>query len=141
MRRGGRESGPTRRQVRDEWAPPVNYRYPRRHDWATRQDQFGQSIQFGGLDFWDKISVGSTDTCKLTSFDTTCTPANTGPCGKLTFSTGTFNDSYNICSPHCKSSSGSCITGCSTGATQIYYVNGFAINKPITYACNAITTQ
>jgi hypothetical protein len=112
-------------------------------DW-TVFDQWGSAIAVAGIDFWDSISTTSPNTCFLGagSFATTCSSAgltNSGPCNQSTNSSGSFSDTYSLCSTACRNSSGICTTGCSTGASQTYYLNGFPTQKALTYACDSIS--
>ena len=104
-------------------------------------DQLGQAMQFP-MDFWDSISPQGSNGCNLQRFDTTCTPSNTGPCGKVTTLSGQLFDSLPICAPACcNQSTGACVTGCSTTATQTWTVNGVQLSsdvKTLTYKCDSV---
>jgi hypothetical protein len=102
------------------------------------QDQFvpARNISFP-LEFWDHIQTTSNG-CNLGSYTTTC-PGNTGPCGVLTDFNGQFDETLGICAPACcNQATGVCQTGCTTASSQDWHVNGFTINKSLSYQCNRI---
>lgn len=105
------------------------------------KDQFNMAIQVGGMPIWDSIFAGTPNSCNLAGFRTTCSPPNTGPCDQVTFGDGQFNETIDICAPACRSTSGTCIVGCQTAASQTWNVNGFSLStevKQLSYQCDRI---
>jgi hypothetical protein len=109
-------------------------------------DQFGSAMPFTGMQFWDSITLGSTNQLYMGStFTTTCTPqgkTNSGPCQQTTNSSGQFFETspgLSVCSTVCYTN-GSCIApSAETTAAQVYTVNGFATESiQLTYECNKI---
>jgi hypothetical protein len=98
-----------------------------------------QPIQTAGLQIWDSISTGSPNNLSLTSYTTTCSPTqtNSGPCGRSTNSSGQFADSLPVCSTVCNSS-GVCVTGGPTNATQTVHVGSFTITQSLGFYCSYI---
>jgi len=100
-------------------------------------DQSGVPIN-SSMSFYDTITnVSGKNGCNLTGYTTTCSPQNSGPCGKSTGATGQFQDSLSICDSLCYSGS-KCTTGCSTAATQTWYINGSQITMSLSYQCNKV---
>lgn len=105
------------------------------------RDQFTLPIQVGGMPIWDSIQAGAPNGCNLVGFTTTCSPPNTGPCNKVTFGNGQFDETLSICAPACRSTTGVCIVGCETAASQTWNVNGFPLTadlKQLSYQCDRI---
>ena len=116
------------------------------------KDQWGTAIAESGLDFWDYITTGSQNTCGFDKYAVTCSNSvtsgqQTGSCGQTTDSSGQFleNPGLTICATACAPASNGqpqqCTGSCSTTATQTWVVNGFNINKSLTYQCNSISVQ
>jgi hypothetical protein len=105
-------------------------------------DQAGQPIHFAGLQVWDAISVTSPNNLLINSFQTTCTPANTGPCGVVTDSNGQFKEQpgLSVCSTVCRVNN-ACTTGGPTNATQTVHVGSASITQQLSYYCDHITVN
>ncbi len=104
-------------------------------------DQNGSPILQAGLNVWDSISTSSPNNLNLQSYNTTCTPANTGSCGVATDANGQFREaSLGACAPVCKSNN-MCVTGGPTNANQTWHVGSAAIVKQVGYYCNHVTVQ
>ena len=103
-------------------------------------DQFGAPYQVAGLQVWDSIGTPSPNPLLMGSFTTTCTPANTGPCGITTNSSGQFNEaSLSVCSTVCyNSSTRMCITGGPSVVSQTWHVGSATITKTISYFCDHV---
>jgi hypothetical protein len=103
----------------------------------------GEPINSAGMQIWDSITTGSVNQLGLTGYITTCTNksagTNSGPCGVTTSSSGEWlENSLGVCSTFCYSS-GTCVSAGETTASQVWYVNGFALPaQQITYECNKV---
>lgn len=96
---------------------------------------FALATSTGGVTFYDSIAtVSGQNGCNLGGYNTTCPTA--APCSQKTF--GTFNETLSICAPACRSGT-RCITGCTTNATQKWFVNGIEVATfALSYQCNRI---
>jgi hypothetical protein len=92
------------------------------------------------LQFWDAIQTSSPNGLGITGYITTCSPANTGPCGAYVQSNGQFKEKgLFVCSTVCRPS-GTCVTGGSsyTAANQTVHVGPYPIVQSISYYCNGV---
>ena len=109
-------------------------------------DESGNPMSIQGMQLWDHIVTASTNSCSLSTYNTTCTAYGLpqgGPCGQITNNYGQFNENLAICSTVCKNGP-FCTTGCSTTAQQTWNINGFSLTADInnvTYYCNNITVN
>lgn len=104
-------------------------------------DQFGMPLQVAGLQVCDSIAIPSPNPLNVTSFMTTCTPANTGPCGVVTNSNGQFAErNVGVCAPACKSN-GVCIAGGPSVTNQTYHIGTSSIVQSIGYYCSKTTVN
>src|SRR5208282_2568563 len=102
-----------------------------------------QPIVAGGLQVWDSISTTSPNNLNLTSYSTTCVPANTGPCNVTTDSLGQFgedNPGLTVCAPACRMNN-ACVKGGPTNANQSWHVGSYTIVQNISYNCDHITVN
>jgi hypothetical protein len=105
-------------------------RVTRTFDYQVK-DQFGDGMAFSNMPFTDAITTGTTNTCNLTSYNTTA--AN-----QITNAGGTFGESLSICAPACRTTGGACVSsgGCTTTASQVWTINGVALPTiALTYRC------
>jgi hypothetical protein len=104
-------------------------------------DQSGQPIQVAGLQVWDEINTTSPNNLGITGYVTTCTPANTGPCGFTTNSLGQFQENrLSVCAGACRVNN-NCTTGGPTNANQVIHVGSYAITQSISYYCDHVTAN
>jgi len=105
-------------------------------------DQNGQPLKVGGLTVWDAISTTKPNNLNLSGYDTTCVPANTGPCAPVTDANGQFQEiGLSVCAAACNSGS-ACIKGGPTNANQIWHVGPTAtITQKIGYYCDHATVN
>jgi hypothetical protein len=106
-------------------------------------DQNGSALQVGGYDVWDAFGTPSPNGLNIGSFNTTCSPANTGPCGVQTAGSGQFNElSLGVCSGVCRPSN-ACTTGGGSYSevTQTWHVGPRSINQTIRYYCDHVTVN
>lgn len=107
------------------------------------QESPPKPIQIAGLQIWDAINTTTPNTLNITAYNTTCVPANTGPCGVTTNSSGQFgenNPGLSVCSTVCRVN-GACTTGGPTNATQTVHVESYTITRNLSYYCNHITVN
>jgi hypothetical protein len=104
-------------------------------------DQNGVPMQVAGLPVWDSFGGVSPNPLAISGFLTTCTPANTGPCGLTTNSAGQFQEKQlSVCSTVCFSK-GTCTTGGPSVVGQTWHVGLGVITQPIQYFCNKVTVN
>jgi hypothetical protein len=103
-------------------------------------DQYGNPIRQAGLQVWDAFGTPSPNPLGMTSFATTCSPPNTGPCGKTTNSSGQFIEGgINICSTVCYSQSNkTCVTGGPSVVSQVVHVGNSQITQTISFYCDHV---
>ena len=93
------------------------------------------------MSMWD--SFGSTfnpDGLHIqgTTFFTTCSPANTGPCNTFTNTDGTFTEgAIGACSTVCYAN-GACKTGGPSGIPQTWHIAGYSIVQQISEYCEKV---
>jgi len=107
------------------------------------QESPPQPIDYPGLQVWDSFGTPSPNGLDVTSFNTTCTPANTGPCNVTTNAQGEFGENapgLSVCSTVCYAG-GSCTTGGPTTVAQTYHVGPSSIVQTISYFCQNITVN
>lgn len=105
-------------------------------------DQNGNPITGPGiaaLQFWDSFQVGSPNGLDVSGVgSTTCSPANTGPCGQYVNSQGQFAErALPVCSTVCYSK-GTCVTAGYTSATQAIHIGPYTINQNISFYCDHV---
>ncbi len=104
------------------------------------QENPPQPIQ-AALPVWDVITTTTPNNLMITGYVTTCTPANTGPCGVYTSNTGQFEEqSLNVCSSICRSNN-VCVAGGPTNATQAIHLGAFVITQNDSYFCDHVTVN
>lgn len=104
-------------------------------------DQNGAPMNVAGLDVWDSIATTSPNNLTLQSYNTTCVPANTGPCGVSTDANGQFQEAaLGACAPACKSNN-QCIHAGPTNADQTWHVGSATIVKHVGYYCDHVTVN
>jgi IPT/TIG domain len=99
-----------------------------------------EPIDYAGLEVWDSFGTPSPNSLNLTSFVTTCSPANTGPCNVTTNSLGEFGENspgLSACSTVCYVNN-SCTTGGPTTVAQTWHVGPSSIVQTISYYCQKI---
>ncbi|MHB8502203.1 MAG: hypothetical protein ACYDHE_14825 [Candidatus Acidiferrales bacterium] len=100
-------------------------------------DQTGQPLQFA-LAFWDSFGTVSPNPLKMGGFNTTCTPANTGPCGVSANAQGQFLEkALSVCSTVCYSN-GVCTTGGPSVVPQTWHIGAGSVTQTISYYCNKV---
>ncbi len=105
------------------------------------QDNPPQAIQAAGLQIWDEVNTTSPNNLGLTGYTTTCSPANTGPCGVTTNSVGQFLElSLGACSTVCRVNN-ACTTGGPTNANQIWHVRSSTITQSVSLYCDRVTVN
>jgi hypothetical protein len=90
--------------------------------------------------FWDEIHTTSPppNGLGLTGYTTTCTPSNTGPCGKYVNSQGQFAEgALGACSTACYSNK-TCVTAGYTAATQTWHIGSYSIVNTVQYYCDHV---
>jgi hypothetical protein len=101
-------------------------------------DQLGDPIQSGGLAVWDAFGTVSPNPLNIGAFNTTCTPANTGPCGVATNAAGQFNEvALSVCAVVCRNNT-VCVTGGPSVVSQTWHVGSAAITQTISYYCQKV---
>jgi hypothetical protein len=101
-------------------------------------DQAGSPIQAEGLPVWDSFGTVSPNPLNIAGFNTTCTPANTGPCGLTTDVNGQFNEkALSVCAVACRSN-GVCVSGGPSVVCQTWHVGSGAITQTISYYCQKV---
>jgi len=101
-------------------------------------DQAGNAVQSAGLQVWDSFGTVSPNPLNIGGFNTTCTPANTGPCGVTTNSAGQFAElALSVCSTVCLSN-GVCVTGGPSVVNQTWHVGTGSITQNISYYCQKV---
>ena len=99
-----------------------------------------QPIQ-AALPVWDVITTTTPNNLMITGYLTTCTPANTGPCGIFTSNTGQFEEhSLSVCSGVCRANN-VCKTGGPTNATQAIHLGASVIAQNDSYFCDHVTVN
>jgi len=87
---------------------------------------------------WDSFGTVSPNPLNIGGFNTTCTPANTGPCGLTTNANGQFNEqALSVCATACRSN-GVCVTGGPSVVGQTWHVGSGAITQTISYYCQRV---
>ncbi len=105
-------------------------------------DQYENPMKVAGLAIWDEIHTTSPNNLSITGYQTTCTPANTGPCGAATDANGQFEESPGliICSTVCRVN-GTCTKGGPTNANQTVHVGSASIVQNLAYYCDHVTVN
>lgn len=95
-----------------------------------------------GLELWDSIQTTSPNKLLLSGYQTTCVPANTGPCGATTDANGQFEESPGliVCSTVCRVN-GSCVKAGPTDASQTVHVGSASIVQSLGYYCDHVTVN
>jgi hypothetical protein len=102
------------------------------------QESPPQPIQTAGLSVWDSFGTVSPNPLNMGGFTTTCSPANTGPCGLTTDSAGRFKEiALGVCSTVCRSN-GVCITGGPSVVPQTWHIGTASITQTISYYCSKV---
>jgi hypothetical protein len=105
-------------------------------------DQTGHALTgswIASQQVWDAINTTSPNGLGITSYTTTCSPPNTGPCGVHVNSQGQFNESpgLSVCSTYCYSN-GTCVTAGYTAASQTVHIGSYAVVQQLQYYCNQV---
>lgn len=104
-------------------------------------DQTGTALQVAGYQIWDAIVTTSPNGLNLASYNTTCSPANSGPCGVATNNLGQFQElSLGACAPVCFSRN-ACVLAGPTNANQTWHVGPSSIVQSIGYYCSRVTVN
>jgi hypothetical protein len=102
------------------------------------KDQAGNPIQSAGLQVWDSFGTVSPNPLGIGGFLTTCTPANTGPCGVTTNGAGQFAErQLSVCSTVCRSN-GVCVTAGPSIVNQTWHVGTGSLTQNISYYCQRV---
>ena len=102
------------------------------------QETPAQPIQAAGLPFWDSFGTVSPNPLNIGGFITTCSPANTGPCGFTTNAQGQFLEkALSVCATVCRSN-GVCTTGGPSVVGQTWHIGPATITQSISYYCSKV---
>lgn len=101
-------------------------------------DQNGNPFQ-QSVTFWDSFGTPSPNPLLMSSFATTC-GNNSGPCGKMTTSSGQFTEaSLSVCSTVCYNpSTKMCVAGGPSVVAQTWHIGSAAITQTISFYCNHV---